>query len=95
MTRIPSRWRARRPRAVLLRGEGAALVRFVWQNARRFTLAHDIGDGGAALACGGGRLERRRDRALAAPTGPGVLVTLRPRTPSRSTGPTSWSWATV
>ena len=47
--RIPSRWR-RGDRLVLLRGEGAALVRFVWQNAARFTLAHDIGHRDGALA---------------------------------------------
>ena len=49
MTRIPSRWQ-RGDRVVLLRGEGAELVRFVWQNAHRFTLAHDVSDGGVALA---------------------------------------------
>ena len=38
VTRIPSRWR-RGDRVVLLRGEGAELVRFVWQNAHRFSLA--------------------------------------------------------
>jgi phosphoribosylformylglycinamidine synthase len=49
VTRIPSRWR-RGDRALLLRGDGADLVRFVWQNAPTFTLAHDISDGGASLA---------------------------------------------
>ena len=33
VTRIPDRWQPRR-RVCLLRGEGAELVRFVWQNAR-------------------------------------------------------------
>ena len=37
-------------RVFLLRGEGAGLVRFVWQNASRFTLAHDVSGGGIALA---------------------------------------------
>ena len=33
-----------------LRGEGAGLVRFVWQNAHRFSLAHDVSWGGVAKA---------------------------------------------
>ena len=41
VTQIPARWR-RGDRAALLRGEGADLVRFVWQNAHRFSLAHDV-----------------------------------------------------
>jgi phosphoribosylformylglycinamidine synthase len=41
VTQIPSRWR-RGDRVALLRGEGAGLVRFVWQNANRFSLAHDV-----------------------------------------------------
>ena len=45
MTQIPSRWR-RGDTVVLLRGEGAELVRFVWQNAHRFSLAHDVSWGG-------------------------------------------------
>src|SRR5438128_15912 len=43
--RIPSRWR-RGDTVALLRGEGAELVRFVWQHAHRFSLAHDTGSGG-------------------------------------------------
>ena len=49
VTRIPSRWRAG-DRVFLLRGIGPALVRFVWQNAAGFTLAHDVSDGGLAVA---------------------------------------------
>jgi phosphoribosylformylglycinamidine synthase subunit PurL len=41
VTRIPSRWR-RGDAVVLLRGDGPELVRFVWQHAERFTLAHDV-----------------------------------------------------
>jgi phosphoribosylformylglycinamidine synthase II len=44
VTRVPSRWRTG-DRIVLLRGEGAELVRLVWQNAHRFSLAHDVLDG--------------------------------------------------
>ena len=49
VTRHPVALAARR-RVCLLRGEGAALVRFVWENAARFSLAHDVSDGGLALA---------------------------------------------
>jgi len=41
VTEIPSRWR-RGDTVALLRGDGADLVRFVWQNAGRFSLAHDV-----------------------------------------------------
>src|SRR5436305_3353775 len=46
---VPSGWRSG-DRVLLLRGEGSALVQFVWQNAVSFSLAHDVSDGGVALA---------------------------------------------
>jgi phosphoribosylformylglycinamidine synthase len=46
---IPSRWR-RGDAVYLLRGDPAPLVRFVWENAHRFSLAHDVSDGGLDLA---------------------------------------------
>jgi phosphoribosylformylglycinamidine synthase len=49
VTRIPGRWR-RGDRIHLLRGAAAELVRFVWENAHRFSLAHDTSDGGLELA---------------------------------------------
>jgi phosphoribosylformylglycinamidine synthase len=49
LTRIPSRWQPG-DHVFLLRGEPAALVRFVWTNAHRFSLAHDVSDGGPELA---------------------------------------------
>jgi phosphoribosylformylglycinamidine synthase II len=49
VTRIPSRWR-RGDRVALLRGEGAALVRVVWESAERFSLAHDVSWGGVEKA---------------------------------------------
>jgi phosphoribosylformylglycinamidine synthase II len=49
ITRIPSRWR-RGDTVALLRGGGADLVRFVWQNAHLFSLAHDVAWGGLAKA---------------------------------------------
>jgi phosphoribosylformylglycinamidine synthase subunit PurL len=49
VTRIPSRWH-RGDTVALLRGENAALVRFVWQNGHRFSLAHDVSWGGLQKA---------------------------------------------
>jgi phosphoribosylformylglycinamidine synthase subunit PurL len=49
VTRIPGRWRAD-DTIYLLRGQGAELVRFVWTNAARWSLAHDVSDGGLGLA---------------------------------------------
>jgi phosphoribosylformylglycinamidine synthase len=73
VTRIPSRWNSG-DRGFLLRGEGAELVRFVWENASRFTLAHDIRDGEKAVreAAAWSGVETE----LACPDGPGVIVTL-------------------
>jgi phosphoribosylformylglycinamidine synthase len=76
VTRIPSRWR-RGDRGLFLRGEGAALVRFVWQNAGRFTLAHD-GPIREAAAWSG------VETALTCPDEPGVLVALA------DAGPVEW-----
>ena len=65
----------------LLRGEGAGLVRFVWQNAHRFTLAHDVSDGGARAraARGGGLVGARRADARTSSTAQGVIVAVAPR----------------
>ena len=49
VTAIPSRWTSG-DRVFLLRGEGAELVRFLWQNASRWTLAHDVSGGGIEVA---------------------------------------------
>ena len=46
---VPGRWR-RGDRVLLLRGSGHGLVEFVWRHAHLFTLAHDVSDGGVALA---------------------------------------------
>jgi phosphoribosylformylglycinamidine synthase subunit PurL len=77
VTRIPSRWR-RGDRVFVLRGEGADLIRFVWTNAHRFSLAHDISDGGDALALREATAWSGLDTELATPEGPGVIVALRP-----------------
>jgi phosphoribosylformylglycinamidine synthase subunit PurL len=76
VTRIPSRWR-RGDRVYFLRGEGAGLVRFVWQNAPRFSLAHDVSDGGLRLALReAGEWSSIDAPATDAPDGPGVIVAL-------------------
>ena len=77
VTRIPSRWRAD-DRVFLLQGEGAALVGFVWQNAHRVSLAHDISDGGFALALEEAAAWSGVDADLAAADGPGVIVACAP-----------------
>jgi phosphoribosylformylglycinamidine synthase len=49
VTRIPGRW-CSGDRVFVLRGSGPELVRFVWEHAASFTLAHDVSDGGLATA---------------------------------------------
>ncbi len=49
MTRIPDRWH-RGDTMYLLQGFGHGLVEFVWRHAHLFSLAHDVSDGGLALA---------------------------------------------
>jgi phosphoribosylformylglycinamidine synthase len=49
ITQIPARWRPG-DALFLLRGAGADLVRFVWQNAHLFSLAHDVSWNGLAKA---------------------------------------------
>src|SRR5439155_21413761 len=49
VTPVPTRWR-KGETGYLLRGKGANLIRFVWENAAGFSLAHDVSDGGLALA---------------------------------------------
>ncbi len=77
VTRIPGRWKAG-DRGVLLRGEGAELVRFVWRNAGRFTLAHDVADGNGAAALREAAAWSGVEPGLAHPGEAGVLVTLDP-----------------
>jgi phosphoribosylformylglycinamidine synthase subunit PurL len=73
VSRIPSRWRSG-DRAVFLCGEGPELVRFVWQNAGRFTLAHD-GAAREAAAWSGVETE------LSCPDEAGVLVAVADSNP--------------
>ena len=66
--------------SALLRGEGAGLVRFVWQNAHRFSLAHDVSDGGVALALREAAAWSGSTRRLDPAEGAGVIVALAPGT---------------
>ncbi len=77
VTQIPGKWHSG-DRVVHLRGEGVALVRHVWTNAHRFSLAHDISDGGGALALQEAAAWSGLDAELATPDGPGVIVALAP-----------------
>ena len=76
VTRIPDRWQPG-DTIYALRGSGAALVRFVWENARTFTLAHDFWGGNLdralreATAWSGRELARVEEWSSA---GDGVLV---------------------
>ncbi len=85
VTRIPGRWKAG-DRGVLLRGEGAELVHFVWRNAGRFTLAHDVADGNGAAALQEAAAWSGVEPGLAHPGEAGVLVTLDPA----DTEPLGW-----
>jgi len=49
VARIPGRWRVG-DRVFVLRGSGPELVRYVWESAAVFSLAHDVSDGGLATA---------------------------------------------
>jgi phosphoribosylformylglycinamidine synthase len=49
VTRIPNRWQSG-DAVYLLRGFGHGLVEFMWRHAHLFTLAHDVSDGGLAVA---------------------------------------------
>jgi phosphoribosylformylglycinamidine synthase II len=73
ITRIPSKWR-RGDHVYLLRGEGAGLVRFVWQNAHRFSLAHDVSDGGTEVALREAGAWSGLDGDVEVVEGPGVIV---------------------
>jgi phosphoribosylformylglycinamidine synthase len=86
VTRIPDRWHVG-DRLVFVRGEGPDLVRFTWQNAHRFTLAHDVtrGDGERALH-EASRWSGGVAPAVQPPEGPGVLVALAPG----DDGPLAW-----
>jgi len=77
ITRIPDKWAAG-DRVVLLKGEGADLVRFVWESAAQLRLAHDISDGGVSLALAEAAAWSGIQGPTEAPEGPGVIVAVAP-----------------
>jgi phosphoribosylformylglycinamidine (FGAM) synthase-like enzyme len=79
VTAIPDRWRSG-DRIVLLRGFGHGLVGFVWRHAHLFTLAHDVSDGGVALALREAAAWSGRDADAQVVEGEGVIVAVGPAT---------------
>jgi phosphoribosylformylglycinamidine synthase len=73
VTRIPSRWRSG-DTVALLRGEGAALVEFVWRNAGRFSLAHDVSWTGVTGALREAAAWSGLEASVDAVEGKGVIV---------------------
>jgi phosphoribosylformylglycinamidine synthase len=73
VTRIPDRWRGG-DRVLLLRGFGHALVGFVWRHAHLFSLAHDVSDGGVALALREAAAWSRREADVDVVEAEGVIV---------------------
>jgi phosphoribosylformylglycinamidine synthase subunit PurL len=74
VTRIPTTWRSG-DTVYLLRGGGAPLVRFVWENADRFSLAHDVSAGGLELALAEAAAWSERELVLSQhKVGVGVVV---------------------
>jgi len=74
VTAIPSKWQSGHT-IYFLPGRGAALVRFVWENAHRFSLAHDVSDGGIELALAEAAAWSGRDFVLSQhKVGEGVVV---------------------
>jgi len=79
VTRIPGRWRSG-DRVLLLRGFGHGLVTFVWRHAHLFTLAHDVSDGGVALALREAAAWSGREADVDAAEAEGVIVAAAPGT---------------
>jgi phosphoribosylformylglycinamidine synthase len=80
--RIPGKWGAGH-RVHFLRGEGNELVRFVWENAHQFSLAHDarLDEGDTALA-EASRWSGTPIPSFRIPEGPGVIVALATDAPA-------------
>jgi phosphoribosylformylglycinamidine synthase subunit PurL len=75
--RIPDRWRSG-DRVLLLRGFGHGLVDFVWRHAHLFSLAHDVSDGGVALALHEAAEWSNRPADADPVDAQGVVVAVRP-----------------
>ena len=79
VTAIPDRWRSG-DRIVLLRGFGHGLVHFMWRHAHLFSLAHDVSDGGVALALREAEAWSGRAADAEIVEGEGVIVAADPAT---------------
>jgi phosphoribosylformylglycinamidine synthase subunit PurL len=79
VTRIPDRWRSG-DRIVLLRGFGHGFVHFVWRHAHLFSLAHDVSDGGVALALREAEAWSGLPADAKVVEGEGVIVSVTPGT---------------
>jgi len=77
VTRIPDRWRSG-DRVVLLRGFGHGFVEFVWRHAHLFSLAHDVSDGGVALALEEAATWSGRDADARVVEGEGIVAAAAP-----------------
>ncbi len=73
MTRIPDRWQ-HGDRIVLLRGFGHGFVHFIWRHAHLWTLAHDVSDGGVAVALREAEAWSERPAVYDTVEGEGVVV---------------------
>jgi phosphoribosylformylglycinamidine synthase II len=73
VTHIPDKWQSG-DRVLLLRGFGHGLVSFVWRNAHLFSLAHDVSDGGVALALREAAAWSGREAEVDAVDAQGVIV---------------------
>ena len=91
VTRIPGRWQSG-DRIALLRGFGHGLVEFVWRHAHLWTLAHDVSDGGIALALSEAEAWSNRNADCDAEEGKGVVVAVAPEQRSRGTTSSSSGW---
>jgi phosphoribosylformylglycinamidine synthase len=79
VTRIPGRWRSG-DRILLVRGFGHGLVSFLWRHTHLFTLAHDVSDGGVALALLEAAAWSGLDGETSLVEGEGAIVAVAPGT---------------
>jgi phosphoribosylformylglycinamidine synthase subunit PurL len=80
VTSIPDRWQTG-DRVLLLRGFGHGLVAFVWRHAHLWSLAHDVSDGGVAVALREAAAWSRLDADVDVTEGQGVIVASRVEVP--------------
>ena len=78
VTRIPDRWQQRRPHRRSSAAPATGLVHFVWRHAHLWTLAHDVSDGGVALALREAEAWSGRRAEYDVVEGDGVVVAVTP-----------------